>query len=51
VDVSLSLKRGNKIIPGGRGKEGPGWEREDWGKGEQNQIWEGAGEKPRRPGE
>lgn len=23
-DVSISLRRGNKIIPGGRGREGPG---------------------------
>ena len=28
VDASIPLRRGNKIITGGRGREGPGWERE-----------------------
>jgi hypothetical protein len=27
VDASIPLRRGNKIIMGGRGREGPGWER------------------------
>lgn len=26
-DASISLRKGNKIITGGREKEGPGWER------------------------
>ena len=28
VDSSIPLRRGNKIIIGGRGREGPRWERE-----------------------
>ena len=28
VDASIPLRRGNKIIMGGRGREGPGWQRE-----------------------
>jgi hypothetical protein len=44
------LKRGNKIIIGGRGKEEPGWERGgSMKKGRQDQIWEEAGEKPKGP--
>lgn len=27
-DASISLRRKKKIIPGGRGRNGPGWERE-----------------------
>ena len=32
-DASIPLRRGNKIIMGGRGREGPGWERGQGGKG------------------
>jgi hypothetical protein len=31
-DASIPLRLGNKIVMGGRGKEGPGWERR--GRGE-----------------
>ena len=37
VDASVLLRRGNKIIMGGRGREGPGRQRagggERWGRG------------------
>ena len=32
VDASILLRRGNEIIMGGRGREGPGKERERGGK-------------------
>jgi len=39
VGASILLRRGNKIIIGGRGREGPGRERGGgWGKRGQNQI-------------
>ena len=51
VDSSISLRKGNKIITGDSGREGPGW------KGERGikkrgavQIWEETGEKFRGPG-
>ena len=40
-DASIPLRLGNKIVMGGRGKEGPGWERR--GRGEQGdriRYWE-----------
>jgi hypothetical protein len=30
VDVSVTIRRGNKVIMSGRGREGPEWERR-WG--------------------
>jgi hypothetical protein len=27
VDASISFRKGNKIITGGKGRVGPGWER------------------------
>ena len=40
VNASMPLRRGNKIITGGRGREGPGWVRKGGGKkGEQNWAW------------
>jgi hypothetical protein len=48
VDASVLLRRGNKIIIGGRGKEGRGRERcQEVRKGEQDQVWKGTGEKSR----
>jgi hypothetical protein len=46
------LGRGKKIIKGGRGREGPGWERGEEEKGgtESGMEW-GTGEKPRGPAE
>jgi hypothetical protein len=47
--LQLHLEGGEKIIMGGRGREGPEWKR-GRGKGEQDQIWRGGtGEKPRGP--
>jgi hypothetical protein len=46
VDASILHRTGNKIIAGGRGREGPGRERRGGGKkGGQKQVLEGAGEK------
>jgi hypothetical protein len=40
VAISIPLRRGNKIITGGRGREGPGCERVGGGKmGVQDQVW------------
>jgi hypothetical protein len=52
-DASDSFRRGNKIIMGSRGREGPGLEREGGGKGGRIRCWvgRGTGEKPRMPGE
>jgi hypothetical protein len=53
VGVSI-LRRGNKIILGGRRREGPGRQRGGGRKkgGEsQDQVWEEMGEKYRRLGE
>jgi hypothetical protein len=51
-DASILLRRGNKIIMGARGREGPGWER---GEGRRERIryggGRGTGKKPRGPGE
>jgi hypothetical protein len=38
VNVSIPLRRGNKIIIGGRMREGPEWEK-GMEKGLQNQAW------------
>lgn len=35
MDTSVSLRRGNKIIRRGRGREGPAWKREGRKKVEQ----------------
>ena len=52
MDASNPLRRRNKIIIGGRGREGPGWERGRGGKkGSQAQVWEETREKSRGPGE
>jgi hypothetical protein len=51
-DVRISLRRGNKIVRGGRGREETGWER-GWG-GEwrgQDQEWGETGERARGPEE
>jgi hypothetical protein len=41
VDVSVLLRKGNKTITEGRGREGPGRERKGRGeKGGQDQVWE-----------
>jgi hypothetical protein len=51
VDASILLKRGNKIIMGGRGSEGSGRKRVGGGKrGWQYQVWEETGEKSRGSG-
>jgi hypothetical protein len=51
VDTSIKLRRGNKLITEGRGREGPGWETgrggKKWG---QDQVWGKTGKKSRRPG-
>jgi hypothetical protein len=39
VDASILLRRGSKIITGGRRRQGPGREREKKGR----EKWEGAG--------
>jgi hypothetical protein len=52
VDASIPLRRGNKIIMGGRGREGPGDRKEGKGKdGAKKKVWEETGEKLRGPGE
>jgi hypothetical protein len=43
VDASVLLRRVNKIILGGRGRERPGGRR----RGRQDQLWEETGEKYR----
>jgi hypothetical protein len=63
-DDSIPLRRGQKLITGGRGREGSGWEGEEdgEGKGKRKENGKGkgkgetgsgigAGEKPRRPEE
>ena len=40
-----------KIITGGRGREGPWWERRGEGEVGQGQVWGETGEKPSGPGE
>ena len=45
-DTWISLRRGNKLVMGGRGREGPVWAR---GMGRQDQAWGEAGESPRGP--
>ena len=43
VDASIPLRRGNKIIMGGRGREGPGWERGQGGEeGNMIRYWVGG---------
>lgn len=54
VNASIQLRMGNKIITGGRGREGPGWERggrEEKGNRIRYGLGEGTGEKPRGPRE
>ena len=52
VDASIPLRRGNKIIMGGRGREGPGWERRGGGKKlGQDQVGKETEEKFSGPGE
>ena len=49
--MKITLKRGKKMIMGGRGKRDLGGGGKEEGKEEQDQVWGvGAGEKP-RPGE
>ena len=49
VYASIPLRKGNKIITGGRGREGPGWEK---GGGEkESQLWgAGVAAVPKAPG-
>ena len=50
IDVSVLLRQGNKIITGGKGREGPGREREGRGiKGSRTRY--GKRQKFRGPGE
>jgi hypothetical protein len=52
VDASIPLRRWNKIITGGTGREGGGREREEGGKGGKlEQVWVETGKKPRGLGE
>jgi hypothetical protein len=50
MDVSALLRRGNKIIMGGRWREEPGRERGRRKKTGQGQVWEEMGEKYRGSG-
>jgi hypothetical protein len=50
-DVSIPLRKGNKIIMGGRGKERPGWELGEGGNRGKIRYWGNTGEKPRGLGE
>jgi hypothetical protein len=50
VHSLVILRRGNKIIMGCRGREGPEREREGEGKRGQDQVWEEMGEKYRGSG-
>jgi hypothetical protein len=45
--ASFSLRRGNKIIMGGKGRERPEWERRGGRKGGHDQVWVETGKKPR----
>jgi hypothetical protein len=49
-DASFSLRRKNKIITGGRGREVPWWKMEEK-KGGQGQVWQETEEMPRGPKE
>ena len=50
-DASIPLRRGNKIIMGGRGREEPGWKRGGIGEVGRSIRYGGeTGEKPRGPG-
>jgi hypothetical protein len=51
-DTSIRLRRGKEIITGGRRREGGTWvgKGREKGNGDQDQVWGGAGEKPRGPG-
>jgi hypothetical protein len=52
MEASIPFRKGNKIIMGLRGREGPGWERGGGGgKLGQNQVWKETGEKSRGLGE
>ena len=44
-DASIPLRRGNKIVTGGRGKEGPEWERDREGKRRTGPGMGGGGQK------
>ena len=49
MDASISLRRGNKIIMGGKGREGPGWERGGGGeKGGKEEAGLGSGRDRRK---
>jgi hypothetical protein len=50
VDASILLRRGNKVIIGGRKREEPGREKEGREKEGQHQVWEESGEKSRGSG-
>jgi hypothetical protein len=51
VDASVLLRRGNKVITGGRGWEGLGRKRRGEGrKGGQDQVWEEMGDRYRASG-
>ena len=51
MDTPIPLRRGNKIIMGGRRREGPGWERGGIGEVGRSIRYGGeTGEKPRGPG-
>jgi hypothetical protein len=41
MDASITLRRENRIIMGGRCREEPRWEREVGGKRGQEQVWGG----------
>jgi hypothetical protein len=51
MDTPIPLRRGNKIIMGGRRREEPGWERGGIGEVGRSIRYGGeTGEKPRGPG-
>jgi len=50
--ASIPIRRGKKIIMGGRWRKDPVWERGvKWKTGEQDKMWEETGEKHRGSGE
>jgi hypothetical protein len=48
---SFNHRRGNKIVIGGRGKEGMGEDGNRRGMGRHNGVWGEIGERPIGPGE
>jgi hypothetical protein len=45
VATSIPLRKGNKIITRGRGREGPGWERETGGEKRGKGRWGAGGDR------